>query len=167
MIMPLLDILIFPDPRLKNIAAPVQQVDSSIKQIVENMLATMYHAEGIGLAATQVNIHKRIIVIDISENRKVPMCFINPVITQHSGEIVWEEGCLSFPDLYAKVKRYATISIEYHNLENTPQTLQADGLLSICLQHEIDHINGITFYDRISPLRKTLLRKKIKTLGKQ
>ncbi len=165
--MPLLNILIFPDPNLKKIAEPVQQINENIKQIVKDMLKTMYHAEGIGLAATQVNIHKRIVVIDISENRKAPLCLINPVIIKQSGNISWQEGCLSFPDLYTKVKRFETISIEYQDLDNNKQVIAADGLLSICLQHEIDHLDGITFYDRISPLRQSLLKKKIKNFGKK
>ena len=165
--MSLLDILIFPDPGLKTIAAPVQQIDDEIKQLVRDMLDTMHHAEGIGLAATQVNINKRIAVIDISENKKAPLCIINPVITQHNGKISWQEGCLSFPGIYTNVKRYETVTVEYQDLDNKPQTINATGLLSVCLQHEIDHLNGITFYERISTLRRTLLKKKLKGLGKE
>jgi peptide deformylase len=165
--MSVLDILIFPDPRLKKIAEPVTQVDEHIKKIINDMLETMYHAAGIGLAATQANIHQRIIVIDISENRRSPICLINPAIINHSGTIGWQEGCLSFPNIYTKVKRHTNIEIEYLDIDNKTQSLTADGLLSICIQHELDHINGITFYDRISPLRQALLKKKIKALGKK
>jgi peptide deformylase len=165
--MSLLDVLIFPDPRLKKIAAPISQIDEDIKKIVNDMLETMYHANGIGLAATQVNIHKRIIVIDISNNNRAPLCLLNPVIIKHSGTISWQEGCLSFPEIYTKVKRHESIEVEYLDLDNKTQQLSASGLLSVCIQHELDHIDGITFYDRISPLRQTLLKKKIKALGKK
>ena len=171
--MSLLDILIFPDPGLKTIAAPVQQIDDEIKQLVRDMLDTMHHAEGIGLANEIEHeysipiINKRIAVIDISENKKAPLCIINPVITQHNGKISWQEGCLSFPGIYTNVKRYETVTVEYQDLDNKPQTINATGLLSVCLQHEIDHLNGITFYERISTLRRTLLKKKLKGLGKE
>ena len=165
--MPLLDILIFPDPRLKNIAKPVEKIDNEIKTIITSMQETMYNAGGIGLAATQVNIHKRIAIIDLSENGKSPLCLINPVIVENSGNIAWQEGCLSFPDVYTKVKRYQDITIEYQDLDNKTQQLKAQGLLSICIQHEMDHIDGITFYDRISPLRQKLIKNKLLALQKK
>lgn len=164
--MALLDILIFPDQRLKQIAEPIQKIDDEIKKMANDMLETMYNAEGIGLAATQVNIHMRMIVMDVSENKNSPLCLINPVIVKHSGILTWQEGCLSFPGIYTKVKRHETISLEYQDFDNKTQVLNTTGLLSICIQHELDHINGITFYDRISPLRQTLIRKKIKALSK-
>lgn len=164
--MALLNILIFPDPRLKEIAKPVTKIDENIKNIVNDMLETMHHTNGIGLAATQVNIHQRIIVIDIPDSNREPFCIINPVVVEHSGTLVWEEGCLSLPDIRAKVKRHANITIEYQDIENKTQSLSAAGLLSVCIQHELDHINGITFYDRLSPLKRALLKNKIKSLGK-
>lgn len=165
--MPLLNILLFPDPRLKQVAEPISQINDPIKQIARDLFETMHHAEGIGLAATQANIQQRIIVIDVSESRQEPLCLINPVITKQDGSIAWEEGCLSFPDIYTKVKRFTSVTVEYQDLDGKPQTISADGLLSICLQHEIDHLNGITFYDRISPLKQALMKSKIKKMGKK
>ena len=165
--MPLLNILLFPDPRLKKVAEPIQQINDNIKQTVHDLFQTMYHAEGIGLAATQANIHQRIIVIDVSEKRNEPLCLINPVTTKQDGSISWEEGCLSFPDIYTKVKRFTSVTVEYQDLDYKLQTISTDGLLSICLQHEIDHLNGITFHDRISPLKQALMKSKIKKMGKR
>ena len=162
--MALLNILIFPDPRLKKVATPVLEITAEIKQIATDMLETMYDAGGIGLAATQVNIQQRIVVLDISENNQSPLCLINPVITSQDGEITWEDGCLSLPGVYAKVKRAATINLEYTDLDGNLQSLVANELLSVCLQHEIDHLNGITFYDRLSKLKQTLLKKKLKNM---
>lgn len=167
--MALLDILIFPDQRLKQVAEPVQQIDDNIKKIVNDMFETMYHGGGIGLAATQVNIHKRIVVIHIQADgvEQAPLCLINPVITQFNGNITWQEGCLSFPNVFTKVKRHETVTVEYQDLTGKAQVLAATGLLSICCQHELDHINGITLYERISPLRRTLLDKKLKFFKKK
>ena len=165
--MTLLNILQFPDPGLKKIAAPVADINKEIKKIIDDMFETMYQANGVGLAAIQVDIQKQIIVIDCSQDRKAGIALINPVIIQQSGTITWEEGCLSFPGVQAKVKRFVKVTVEYLDLNNTKQIITADGLLGVCLQHEIDHLKGITFYDRLSTLKKTILREKLKKLRSQ
>lgn len=160
--MALLNILQFPDQRLKTKAAPVAAVTNEIKEIANNMLETLDESQGVGLAATQVNIHQRIIVMNVSPNRDSPLVLINPEIIEKVGETTSEEGCLSFPGVYAKVKRYKKVTVEYLDLENKKHTISGeDNLLSACLQHEIDHINGITFFDHLSPLKRTMLTKKL------
>ena len=159
--MALLPILQFPDPRLKLVAKQVDSFDAEIEKICSDMLETMYETQGVGLAATQVNIQQRILVIDISEDQSQPLCIINPKLINAQGEIIWEEGCLSFPGVFAKVKRSAQITIEFYNVKGEPQTLHAEELMAVCIQHEIDHLNGITFYDHISPLKQKMLRKKL------
>ncbi len=159
--MALLSILQYPDPRLKLVAKPVDCFGADIDQICKDLLDTMYETNGVGLAATQVNIQLRIFVIDISEDQTQPLCIINPKLTNAQNEISWEEGCLSFPGVFAKVKRSAEISIEYFNIRGELQTLNADQLTAVCIQHEIDHLNGITFYDHLSPLKQAMLRKKL------
>ena len=160
--MSLLNIVEFPDPRLKKIANKVAAVDDSIRTTVDNMFATMYHADGVGLAAIQVDIQQRIIVIDTSEERNQPLCLINPEIIESGGAIELNEGCLSFPGVYAKVKRNAWVKINYLDRDGNKQSTRAEGLLSVCIQHEIDHLDGITFYDHLSPLKQTLLLQKLK-----
>lgn len=159
--MAVLPILRFPDPRLKLVAESVESFGEDLTKICADMLETMYSAEGVGLAATQVNVQQRIIVLDISEDRSQVLCLINPQIINATGEIVWEEGCLSFPGVYAKVKRRAQLKVEFYNLQGEHQQMEADGLTAVCLQHEIDHLDGITFYDHLSPLKQQLLRKKL------
>lgn len=159
-----LTILKFPDPRLKQVAVPVTEFDKSLAQISADMLETMYEAKGVGLAATQVDIQYRIITVDCSEGRDMPLTLVNPVIKESEGTIFWEEGCLSFPGVYAKVRRYERVVVSYQDISGAEQQIDTDGLLAICLQHEIDHLDGITFYDHLSPLKQKLLKGKIKLL---
>lgn len=159
--MALLPILEFPDPRLKLIAKPVTNFDADLLTFCTDLIETMYHEDGVGLAATQVNVQQRIFAIDVSDNQNAPLCIINPEIVSAQGTIVWEEGCLSFPGIFAKVKRNAEVILDYYTPDGTKHTLNADGLLAVCIQHEMDHINGITFFDHLSPLKKQLIRKKL------
>lgn len=156
-----LSVLRFPDPRLKLVAKPTESFDAELASIATNLFETMYEFDGVGLAATQVNVLQRIFVIDLSDNRSQPMCFVNPTITASVGEITHEEGCLSFPGAYAKVKRKEQITVEYFDLEGQPHTLEAQGLLSICIQHELDHLDGVTFFDHLSSLKQKLIRSKL------
>ncbi|MBH98562.1 MAG: peptide deformylase [Rhodospirillaceae bacterium] len=159
--MTILSILEYPDPRLRIRAEPVKSVDVEVKTLVADMLETMYAAPGIGLAATQVNIHKRVLVIDISEERNQPMCFINPEILSSEGEVSYEEGCLSVPDVFESVIRSERIKVKSldENGETSEQAL--DGLLAICVQHEMDHLEGKLFVDYLSYLKKDRLNKKL------
>jgi len=159
--MPLLNILQFPDPRLKKTADPVDVFDQEIFKLVDDMQETLYEAQGVGLAATQVNVHKRVIVIDVSETHNQLVCLINPEIIEKRGAVEREEGCLSFPGVYAKVKRAKEVDITYYDRLGKHHQMSADGLLAICIQHELDHLNGITFYDHLSSLKQTMLRKKL------
>ena len=156
----ILDILKYPDKRLRTIAKPVVSVDKTIKQQVEDMFETMYEAPGIGLAATQVNFHQRIIVIDISDQYNEPICLINPEIIEESGEIQCEEGCLSVPDYYENVVRANDIKVKALNQNGEPFELGASEMLSVCIQHEIDHLDGILFVDHLSKLKQKRLKKK-------
>lgn len=159
--MALLNILQFPDPRLKKTAEPVDVFDQEIFKLVDDMQETLYEAQGVGLAAIQVNVQKRVIVSDPSETRNQFICLINPEITEKRGSIEWDEGCLSFPGVYAKVKRAKEIDVTYYDRVGSQHSLSADGLLAVCIQHEIDHLNGITFFDYLSTLKQTMLRKKL------
>lgn len=159
--MALLNILTLPDKRLKTVAKPVEQVTDDIRDLAHNMLETMYAAPGIGLAATQVNHHVQLVVMDISEQHNEPRVFINPKITARNGEQVHEEGCLSVPGIYADVKRAQEITVEFLDLDGQPQTLTADGLLAVCIQHEIDHLKGIVFLDHLSVLKRKMALKKL------
>jgi peptide deformylase len=165
--MPILDVLHFPDPRLRTTAKAVAVVDDSIRQIVDDMFATMYGAPGIGLAATQVDIHKRIVVIDVSENKDQPLCLINPQIIDREGEQEWEEGCLSLPDQYEKVQRAEFVKVRFQDRKGNLQELEAHELLAICVQHEIDHLNGKLFVDYLSSLKRNRIRKKLEKMAKQ
>ena len=156
----ILNILKHPDKRLRTIAKPVVSVDATIKQKVKDMFETMYEAPGIGLAATQVNFHQRIIVIDISDQCNAPFCFINPEIIEKSGEIQWEEGCLSVPDYYENVIRTNDIKVQALNQHGETFELEASEMLSVCIQHEIDHLDGILFVDHLSKLKQKRLKKK-------
>jgi peptide deformylase len=159
--MAILEVLHFPDARLRNKAAPVKEIDADIKKIAENMLETMYAESGIGLAATQVNIQKRIVVIDLSEEKNEPLILINPDITKLEGSESMREGCLSVPDYYDIVERAENIEFNYKTLDNKLVTTNTDGLLAVCVQHEVDHLNGKLFIDYLSPLKRQRLKKKI------
>jgi peptide deformylase len=165
--MALLEILRFPDKRLRTKAIPVERVDKQIQQIVEDMFETMYDAPGIGLAATQVNIHRQIVVIDISEQKNQPLCLINPKIIQSEGVESSEEGCLSVPAYYADVERAEMIKVEALDQQGEVFELEADELLAVCIQHELDHLQGKLFIDYLSPLKRQRLQKKIEKLAKQ
>jgi peptide deformylase len=160
--MPRLEILEFPDPRLRTKAEPVDKVDDEVKTIISNMFETMYDAKGIGLAATQVNIHSRIIVIDISEDKSEPLVFINPEVTVLDEEPDnYDEGCLSVPGFYETVERPKHVRVEALDKEGQPFTIEPEGLLAVCIQHEIDHLNGKLFVDYISPMKRNRIRKKL------
>ena len=156
----ILEILKYPDKRLRTIAKPVVTVDETIKQQVKDMFETMYEAPGIGLAATQVNFHQRIIVIDVSDQCNEPICLINPEVIEKSGEIQWEEGCLSVPDYYENVIRANDIKVQALNQNGETFELEASEMLSVCIQHEIDHLDGILFVDHLSKLKQKRLKKK-------
>lgn len=161
-----LEVLRFPDERLRTIAKEVPEINDDVRQIVKDMLETMYDENGIGLAATQVDIHQRIVVIDVSEERDQPLVLINPEITKQDGETVSEEGCLSVPLSYAKVDRAETVTVTAHNEQGEPLSLDADELLAICIQHELDHLQGKLFIDYLSPLKRQRIRKKIEKEAK-
>ena len=159
--MALLDILVYPDPRLRNKALPVEVVDATIAELVENMAETMYAAPGIGLAATQVNVAKRIVVIDTSEHQDRLQVFINPVL-EGMGELVeTEEGCLSVPGVVVPVNRHAEVHISALDKDGKPFELQATGLLAVCIQHEVDHLDGKVFVDYLSQLKRDRIRKQL------
>ena len=159
--MAILNILEFPDPRLRTVAAPVAEVNDEIRTLAENMLETMYAAPGIGLAATQVDVHQRLLVLDVSEQRNEPRVFINPEIISESGHQVYEEGCLSVPGIYAEVKRAEQIKVRALGLEGQPYELDTEGLLAVCIQHEMDHLKGKLFVDYLSPLKRRRVEKKL------
>jgi peptide deformylase len=160
----ILDILEYPDPRLRKIAAPVPVVTADIRKLVRDMVETMYAAPGVGLAATQVDVHKRIIVIDASEARDELKVFINPELVSAEGEADCEEGCLSVPGYYDKVRRAARITVRALDEQGEPFELSTDGMLAVCVQHEMDHLVGKVFVDYLSPLKRarvaTKMRKK-------
>ncbi len=160
--MALLPILKFPDPRLHTVAKPVEQVDDRVRQLVDDMLETMYDAKGVGLAATQVDVHERVVVIDTSEERNQPMVLINPEIIQASDEmIVWEEGCLSVPTIYDKVDRHARVRVRATNRDGEVYEFDADELLAVCVQHELDHLMGKVFVEYLSPLKRNRIKTKL------
>ena len=159
--MPLLPILRFPDPRLKKVAAPVKIIDDSIKRLARDMAETMYEAPGIGLAATQVDVHLRVVVIDISETRDQLLVLINPEVIESDGSQVCEEGCLSVPGIYDKVERAENVIVRYLDLEGVERKIDADGLLAVCLQHEIDHLDGKVFVEHLSLLKQTRIKAKL------
>ena len=166
--MAILSILHYPDQRLHTIAKPVAAVDARIVQIVADMGETMYEASGIGLAATQVDIHERIIVIDVSEDRNELMVFINPELTWSSPEKKsWREGCLSVPEFFDEVERPERIKIKALNQAGKPFELEADGLLAVCLQHEMDHLQGKVFVEYLSPLKRSRISLKLKKRAKE
>ena len=156
-----LNILEFPDPRLKTVAKEIENFDDQLKKLVEDMTETMYQANGIGLAATQVNVHKRLLVLDISEDRDQPRVYINPQILEQSGEQTCEEGCLSVPGVYASVKRAEKVTIKAQDVEGKFFEEQLEELHAVCIQHEMDHLIGRLFVDYLSPLRRNMVRKKL------
>jgi peptide deformylase len=160
--MPLLPILHYPDPRLHNVAAPVAQVDDRIRQLVKDMAETMYAAPGIGLAATQVDVHERVLIIDISDTRDQLQTFINPEILESSGETETEEGCLSVPGIYDKVRRAERVKVRALNTQGEIFTLEAEGLLAVCIQHEIDHLDGKVFVEYLSRLKQQRIVAKLR-----
>ena len=159
--MPILRILEYPDPRLRTKAAAVTNVDATVQRLVDDMLETMYDAPGIGLAASQVNVHKRIIVIDISESRDNPQVFINPTLALSGGKLETEEGCLSVPGYYEPVTRRESARVSALNRDGDPLELETEGLLAICIQHECDHLDGKLFVDYLSNLKRTRIRRKL------
>jgi len=165
--MAILEILHFPDPRLRNKARPVTAVDATIRALVADMLETMYAAPGIGLAATQVNVARRVAVIDISESRDQPLCLINPEILERRGIEEMEEGCLSVPGVYETVQRADWVRVRALDREGQSLELESDGLLAVCIQHEIDHLDGKLFVDYLSVLKRTRIRGKLEKQRRQ
>ncbi len=165
--MALLDILTFPDPRLRTKAKPITEFNDSLNTFIDDMFETMYDAPGIGLAATQVNVHQQLVVVDVSEDKSEPYCLINPLITHKEGEEVCQEGCLSVPEFFADVSRAENITVKALDKTGKEFELNADGLLAVCIQHELDHLNGKLFVDYLSPLKQKRLRKKMEKMAKQ
>ena len=160
--MALLHILEYPDPRLKKVASPVTAFTPEIEKLVRDMAETMYAAPGVGLAATQVDVHKRIILIDISDTKDQLRVFVNPELVSAEGEVECEEGCLSVPGYYDKVSRAARVVVRARNERGEPFTLEAEGLLATCIQHEMDHLEGKVFVERLSPLKRARLLAKLR-----
>ena len=159
--MPLLPILRYPDSRLKTVASVVEKFDDALRRLARDMAETMYEAPGIGLAATQVNVHKRLIVIDASETRDQLLVLVNPQLVESDGVQVCEEGCLSVPGIYDKVERAEHVVVRYLDTDGKAQTIAADGLLAVCLQHEIDHLDGHVFVEHLSLLKQTRIKAKL------
>ena len=160
--MALRPILCFPDPKLHKVARPVQQVDERIRSLVSDMLETMYAAKGIGLAATQIDVHERVIVIDVSEERNAPLVLINPVLSWTSAERhVNEEGCLSVPGIYDNVERFDAVQVTALDQDGQSRTISADGMLAVCIQHEMDHLLGKVFVEYLSPLKRNRIKTKM------
>ncbi len=165
--MAVLPILHYPDPRLHTVAKPVSEINQKIKQLVSDMAQTMYEAPGIGLAATQVNAHVQVIVIDLSDERNQLQVFINPEIVWASEEKkVWQEGCLSVPDFYDEVLRPSEVKVRALNLDGEPYEIHADGLMAVCIQHEIDHLKGKVFVEYLSSLKRMRIAGKLKKKSK-
>jgi len=161
-----LDILLYPDPLLRRTAAPVTNVDAHVAALVDRMFDTMYAAPGIGLAATQVNTHERIVVIDVSDEKNQPLTLINPELLLAEGEAETQEGCLSIPGVFEIIKRPEQIKVSAVDREGSPFELEVDGLLAVCIQHEIDHLEGKLFVDYLSPLKRNRIRKKMLKLAR-
>ena len=159
--MALLPILRYPDPRLHRKATQVTEVDDAIRKLIADMAETMYEAPGIGLAATQVDVHKRVVVIDVSEDKSKLFAFINPEILDRSGEQVCEEGCLSVPGIYEKVTRSERVKVRALDPQGEPFTLEAEGLLAVCIQHEIDHLDGKVFVEHLSQLKQSRIKARL------
>jgi peptide deformylase len=165
--MAILSIIEFPDPRLRTRAAPVTVFDARLKQFVADLFETMYDANGVGLAATQVNVHERVLVADMSDDRKQSLALINPQILEKDGSQVYQEGCLSFPGLYADVTRALKVKVQAQNVDGDKIIVEAEGPLAVCIQHEMDHLDGKVFVDYLSPLKRTLLLKRLEKARKQ
>ena len=165
--MAILDILEFPDPRLRTKASLVERVDDSIRQLVDDLLETMYAAPGIGLAATQVNVHKRVLVIDTTEDHSQPLTLINPEIVARDGIEEMEEGCLSVPGIFDRVSRADCVRVRALDRDGETFELEAQGLLAVCIQHELDHLEGKLFVDYLSELKRTRIRKKLEKERKE
>lgn len=160
--MALLPLLYFPDPRLHTVAKPIQAVDDRVRRLITDMLQTMYEAKGIGLAATQVDVHERLIVIDTSQERDQPLVLINPEIVWNSAEThLNEEGCLSVPGIYDGVERFDAITVKALDRDGKPRIVQAEDLLAVCIQHEMDHLIGKVFVEYLSPLKRNRIKKKM------
>lgn len=164
--MAVLEVLRFPDERLRTVAKDVENVDDDIRSLVSDMFETMREEKGIGLAATQINVHQRVIVMDVSENQDNPMVLINPEIIEKDGVTISEEGCLSVPNNYAKVERSETVKVRALNEQGEQYEQEADGLMAICIQHEMDHLIGKLFVDYLSPLKRQRIRKKLEKEAK-
>jgi peptide deformylase len=162
-----LTIIEFPDPRLRTVAQPVEQFDDELKQFVDDMYETMYSAHGVGLAATQVNVHKRVLVADMSDGRDEPLALINPEILEKEGEQVYQEGCLSFPGAYADVTRALRVKVRAQDVTGKEFILEVEGPLAVCIQHEMDHLLGKVFVDYLSPLKRTMLLKRLEKSRRQ
>ena len=165
--MALLNILHYPDERLHTVAKPVDVVDDALRRLIDDMAETMYAAHGIGLAATQIDCHRRLVVIDLSEEHDDLLVLINPVITRKAGETVYEEGCLSVPGIYDKVTRAETVTVEALDRDGQPFSLDAEGLLAICIQHEIDHLDGKVFVEHLSQMKQSRIKQKLKKRERQ
>jgi len=162
-----LDILEFPDPRLRTVARPVEAFDADLGRLINDMFETMYSAQGIGLAATQVNIHKQLLILDVSETRDQPHIYINPWIIESEGSETCEEGCLSVPGIYAEVSRAEKIRISARDRDGNPFEKELDGMHAVCFQHEMDHLKGTLFVDYLSPLKQRMVRKKLEKQRRQ
>jgi peptide deformylase len=162
-----LTILEFPDPRLRTVAAPVTVFDAELKQFVADMFETMYAANGVGLAATQVNVHQRVLVADMSDDRNEPMVLINPEILEKDGSQVYQEGCLSFPGIYADVTRALKVKVKANDVDGKEVVIEVGGPLAVCIQHEMDHLAGKVFVDYLSPLKRSMLLKRMDKQRKQ
>jgi peptide deformylase len=165
--MAMLTILEFPDPRLRTRAQPVERVDEALQRLIDDMFETMYAAPGIGLAATQVDVHRRFMVIDTSEDKDSPLVFINPEILEKQGAQTYQEGCLSVPGIYADVDRADRIRVRALDRNGEPFEIWADGLLAVCIQHEMDHLDGKVFVDYLSPFKREQVRKRLAKAAKE
>ena len=162
-----LTILEYPDPRLRTRAAPVTVFDQALGQLAEDMLETMYNAKGVGLAATQVNVHKRLLVADVSEERKSPLVLCNPRVVEAVDKSVNQEGCLSVPGVFEEVERARRVRVEFQDVTGARREVETDGLLGVCIQHEIDHLEGKLFVDYLSELKRERIRKKLEKERRQ
>lgn len=159
--MPTLTVLEFPDPRLRTRARPVEAVDDGLRALIDDMFETMYEAPGIGLAATQVDVHKRLLVADVSSDKNAPHVLVNPEILSREGTVITEEGCLSVPGFYAEVERAEVIRVGFLDRDGNPCEADMDGLLAVCVQHEIDHLDGKLFVDYLSEAKRQRIRKRL------
>lgn len=162
-----LDILLYPDPRLRKTASEVATVDGRVASLIDDMFETMYKAPGIGLAAPQIDVQERIVVIDVSEDNDSPLTLINPVLLETEGKAETQEGCLSIPGIYETISRPAAVRVAAVDREGNPFELDADGLLATCIQHEIDHLDGKLFVDYLSPLKRNRIRKKLQKQARE